>query len=156
MRSKPITLIFFLLTILAVLTVAGCGGSGGAKRITGLDPNGVVKTFFAAAKDNQLNEAGLYVSPSSRSSSGSTLKVIADQLGIANLSAANLLSTKQVAAQDNYAVVVATMQNAQDSMKVTVKPVGLEKIDGEWYIVDFDQIYNDAKYKVLQQLLANI
>jgi hypothetical protein len=41
-------------------------------------------------------------------------------------------------------------------MEVTIKPVGLEKVNGEWYIVDFDQIYNDTKYKVLQQLMANI
>lgn len=142
--------------LLIILVVAGCGGSGStAQRILGLATDGVVKTFFEAAKAGNLNEAALYVSPSSKSSQA-VKNFLTGQLGLNQIQEANLLSVKQVAQKGDYAVVLTTLQNKQGSMQVTVKPVGLEKVNGEWYIVDPDQIYNDAKYKILQQLLANI
>ena len=67
----------------------------------------------------------------------------------------NILAVTEVTRQDNYAVMAVTMQE-QDSLKITIKPVGLEKIGGEWYIVDMDQVYAGAKYKVLLQLLGNM
>jgi len=153
-KSVKTMLVFSLLTIL--LVIAGCGGGGSSvQRVKGLTPDGVVKTFFTAAKNNKMTEASLYVSPASKSDAQTVLKFLTGQSGIEQIKKSNLFSVKLVAQQGDYAAVIATLQE-QDSLKFTVKPIGLEKINGEWYIVDFDQIYNDAKYKVLQQLLSNI
>lgn len=143
--------------LLVVLLVAGCGGSSGAglQRVAGLSTEGTVKTFFDAAKNNRMNEAGLYVSAASKNNISTVLKFMTGQTGVEEIKNSNILSIKQITQQGNYAVVVATIQE-QNSFKMTIKPVGLEKTNGEWYIIDFDQIYTDAKYKVLQQLLANI
>ncbi|MEN6412380.1 MAG: hypothetical protein ABFC84_06380 [Veillonellales bacterium] len=141
--------------LLLVLITAGCGGGSGLQRIAGLSPENVVKTFFNAARDGRFNEAGLYVSAASKSDAQTVMKFITGQSGLEQFKNSNLLSVKQVAQQGDYTVMVATLQD-QNSFKITVKPVALEKVDGEWYIVDTNQIYQDAKYKILQQLLANI
>lgn len=142
--------------LMVVLLVAGCGSSGsGVQRITGLTTEGTVKTFFEAAKNGRMSEAALYVSSASMSNSQTVLKFMTGQSGVEEIKNSNIFSIKQVAQQSNYAVVVVTVQE-QNSFKMTIKPVGLEKNNGEWYIVDFDQIYTDAKYKALQQLLSNI
>jgi len=133
--------------LLMLLVVAGCGGSSPSiQRIMGLTAEETVQTFFDATKNNRIKEAALYVSAVSQTTA---------QTEVAQIKKSNLLSVKQVAEQGNYAVVIATMQE-QNTFKMTVKPVGLEKVNGEWYIIDLDQIYIDAKYKVLQQLLANL
>ncbi|MPM46571.1 hypothetical protein SDC9_93275 [bioreactor metagenome] len=143
--------------LLVILVVAGCGGGGSsAKRISGLAADGVVKTFFEAAKAGELSEAALYVSPDSKNNISTVKKFMTGQFGLDQIKDANLLSVKKVAEKGDYAVVLTTLQEKQGSMKVSVKPVGLMKVSGEWYIVDADQIYTDAKYRALQQLLANI
>ncbi|HMM19776.1 MAG TPA: hypothetical protein PKA10_03480 [Selenomonadales bacterium] len=156
--TKKIFKTTVIIGILALaLVAAGCGGGGGGvQRISGLPADGVVKAFYDSAKADRLKEAALYVSPASTSNPGTVIKYLTGQNGLKELKASNLLSLREVAQQGNYAAVVATLQTEQNSMKVTVKPVGLEKIDGEWYIVDFDKIYADAKYSVLQRLLSDI
>jgi hypothetical protein len=152
---RKLTAVFTLFIV--VLLAAGCGGGGGgAKRLTGLSADGVVKTFFDEAKSGRLNDAAGYVSPSSANDPRVVLKYLTGKSGLDELKNANLLSLRKAAEQGDYAVVVATLQPEQNSLGVIVRPVGLEKIDGEWYIVDFDKIYQDAKYKLLQQLLSKI
>ena len=141
--------------LMVVMLVAGCGGGSGAQRIAGLTTDGVVKTFFDAAKNGRMNEAALYVSSASKSDPQTVFKFMTGQAGVEQIKNSNIFSIKQVTQQGNYAAVIVTLQE-QNTFKMTIKPVGLEKVNGEWYIVDFDQIYTDAKYKVLQQLLANI
>ncbi|VBB08353.1 Hypothetical protein LUCI_3625 [Lucifera butyrica] len=148
-------LAFFLAAgyLLVSLLAAGCGGGGG-QRIMGLSPSDTVKTFFDAAKNNQMSAAALYVSPSSANAQAA-LNYMSGQNNLSNLQNYNLLSLNKVAEQGNFSVVVATLQE-QNSTKFTVKPVGLEKINGEWYIVDNNQIYSAAKYSILAQLLSKI
>mgnify|MGYP000960447949 CR=1 FL=1 len=155
--TKQIFRIMVIVSTLALtLFAAGCGGGSGVQRISGLSADGVVQTFYDSAKAGRLNEAALYVSPASTSNPSTVIKYLTGQGGLQELKTSNLLSLRKVAEQGNYAVVVATLQAEQNSLKITVKPVGLEKINGEWYIVDFDKIYSDAKYSVLQRLLSNI
>lgn len=144
--------------LFVLMVAAGCGGGSGStvQRIAGLSADGVVKTFFNAAKSGNMNEAALYVSSDSRNNSQTVLKFMTGQSGLDQIKEANLLSVKKVAEKGDYAVVLTTMQDSQGSFNVTIKPIGLINTNGEWYIVDADQIYNDAKYRVLQQLLANI
>ncbi len=150
-----VTAVFTLLIM--VLLAAGCGGGqGGAKRLTGLAPDEVVKTFFDTAKGGNLNEAGLYVSPSTASDPQVVVKYLTGKSGLNEIKNANLLSLRKAAEQGNYAVVVATLQTAQNTANIVIRPVGLEKVDGEWYIVDLDTIYQGAKYQILQQLLSKI
>ncbi len=151
MRNK-----FVLVAVLMMILVvtAGCGGSD-VKRPSGLSPEQVVHSFYDAAKAKRMNEAALYVSPASINDTQTVLKYVTGQSG-ATIKKSNLLSVKIVAQQGNYAAAVATLQSEQNSLSLTVKPVGLEKIDGEWYIVDYDQVYRDAKYRVLAQLLKGI
>ncbi|SEP17133.1 hypothetical protein [Propionispora vibrioides] len=142
--------------VLFMFALAGCGGgSSNLKRESGLSATGVVDTFYSLAKANKIDEAGLYVSSSSKSSAQAVKQFISDNGDLSQIKKSNLLSIKQAAAQGNYAVVVATLQE-QGTLRITVKPVGLEKVNGEWYIVDFNQIYQNAKYQVLQQLLENV
>lgn len=155
MRNKFI-LVVMLMLILVV--TAGCGGgSGGSevKRQAGLSPEQVVHSFFDAAKGNRMNEAALYVSPTSAGDTQTVLKFVTGQTS-ATIKSANLLSVKIVAQQGNYAAAVATLQQEQNSLNVSIKPVGLEKVNGEWYIVDYDQAFREAKYQVLAQLLKGI
>lgn len=155
MPKKSLKILAVVSMLLLVALAAGCGGGSGAKRINGLEPDGVVKTFFDAAKNNKIKDAGAYISPASSGDAKTVVNFLTGDSGLSQLKKSNLMSVKQAAREGNYAVVVATLQE-QDSFKFTVKPVGLEKIKGEWYIVDFDQIYNNAKYQVLENLLDNI
>lgn len=139
-----ITAVFMLLV--SIFALAGCGGgSAGAPRINGLTPDGVVKTVFNEVQANQLNDAKEYLAPNT---SG-------DSVSIQTMKNSNLISVKTVTTQGDYAVVMATMQQ-QNTVNFSVKPVGLEKINGEWYIVDANNIYNNAKYALLQKLLSSI
>lgn len=148
-KFTKITALVVMLVLVGLL--AGCGGGSAAKRITGLAPAAVVETFFNLVKSSSTNDATAYVSPASRSD----VKAVMNLSSLSEIKNSNLLSAKVVAQQGNYAVVSATMQ-AKDSFKISVKPVGLEKIDGEWYLVDFDSIANNAKYQVLQGLMSKI
>ncbi len=155
-KMRRLTAVFTLL--LVVLLAAGCGGGGSdssVKRIAGLSADGVVKTFFDTAKAGKLDEAGLYVSPSTANDPRVVIKYLTGKDGLDVIKNANLLSLRKAAEQGNYAVVVATLQQ-QNTATILIRPVGLEKINGEWYIVDFDKIYQDAKYQILQQLLSKI
>lgn len=154
MFKRNIRVLLAVSMLILVILVAGCGGSSGGKRVPGLSATETVTTFFDAAKNNRMSEASLYVSAASKNDSKTVLKFMTGQ-GIQEIKNANIVSIKQVAQQGNYAALVVTIQE-QNSIKMSIKPIGLEKVDGEWYIVDFDQIYNDAKYKVLLQLLSNI
>lgn len=155
MQKKYLRTLAALSLLLFVLVIAGCGGGSDAKRLNGLAADEVVKTFFDSAKNSKVKEAGLYISPASSGDTKTVLKFLTGDSGLGQIKKSNLMSVKTAAQEGDYAVVVATLQE-QDSFKFTVKPVGLEKIKGEWYIVDFDQIYTGAKYKVLQRLLENI
>src|SRR5690242_19142362 len=97
-RKDGYTMTKNMLKLIAVLTVlmiavlaAGCGGDG-AKRIAGLSADGTVKTFFDAAKGGRLNEAGLYVSPSSTNDPRVVIKYLTGKSGLEELKNANLLS----------------------------------------------------------------
>lgn len=151
MRNK---LFLVAMLCLALLVTAGCGGGSTFKRVSGLSSEQVVHNFFDAAKGNRMNEAASYVSPASTGNTRTVLKFVTGQSS-SSIQNYNLLSVKKVAEQGNYAAVVATMQQ-QNSISLTIKPVGLEKIDNEWYIVDYDQVFRDAKYQVLAQLLKAI
>jgi len=132
-----------LLVVLAV--VDGCGGSD-AKRPVGLQPVEVVTHFFDAVKNRNYSEAALYVAPGA-----------SDRAELGEIkSTANLLAVKKVAQKGDFAVVTATIQEGQNNFNFTVKTVGLERIDGEWYILDSKQIYQDAKYRLLLELLEKI
>jgi len=149
-KSKALLAVAMLL-ILAL--IAGCGGGSSAQRPSGLAPDTVVKSFFDAAKANKLNDAALYVSPDSVNDTKVVIKYVTGQSALNELKNYNLLSVKKVAQQGDYAVVLATLQET-NSFKVSAKPVGLTRANDEWYIVEFDKIYQDAKYKVLQQLMS--
>lgn len=149
-------LLTLLIILLITVGIAGCGGSQASiQRISGLAPTDVIKTFINAAQRNNLTEAGLYVSPASKNDPQTVLKYLAGQSDLTLIKNANLIAVKQVAQQGDYAAVLTTLQE-QNTLKIIIRPVGLEKINGEWYIVDFNQIYTDAKYKVLQNLLQSI
>jgi len=145
-----------MILLLTVFLIAGCGDSeSGMQRITGLTTEGTVKTFFDAIQNDRMNEAALYVSSASKADNETVLNFMTGQTGVEQLKNSNIISVKEVTQEGNYAVVVATLQE-KNSIKITIKPVGLERINGEWYIIDLDQIYTNAKYKILQQLLSNI
>ena len=150
---------FFAVAILimALLITAGCGGGNGSDvtRQANLSPEAVIQNFFEAAKGSRMNEAALYVAPTSMGDTQTVLKFVTGQSS-ATIKNANLLSVKIVAQQGNYAAALATMQTEQNSLNLVFKPVGLEKINGEWYIVDYDQIFRESKYQILAQLLTGI
>lgn len=152
LRKMPKLLMLVSFVIFA-MAIAGCGGGPGAQRIAGLSPENVVRTFFDAAKNNNLNEAALYVSQTSKNDPQTVLKYVTGQTDVQQLKDANLLVVKQVAAQGDYAVVAATLEK---SGSYQVKAIGLERVAGEWYIVDFNQILNNAKYDILRTLLSKI
>lgn len=155
MNKKTMKLAAFACAVLFMLLAAGCGG-GGAQRIAGLPADGVVKTFFDAAKAGNFDQASLYVSPGTANDPRVVMKYLTGKSGLDDLKNANLLSLHKAAEQGNFAVVVATLQTQPNSLNITVKPVGLEKVNGEWYIVDFDKAFQDAKYQALAQLLSKV
>lgn len=147
--------ILLMISSLLILTlIAGCGGGSGAKRPSGLNTTEVVQAFFDASKAGKLNEAGLYVAPDSTKNTQTVIKYVTGQEH-AELKKSNLLSVKNVAQQGDYAVVLAALQEA-NTLKTTFKPVGMTRINNEWYIVEVGTIYQNAKYKALQQLMENI
>ncbi|MBP2663192.1 MAG: hypothetical protein H6Q71_1140 [Firmicutes bacterium] len=154
MKNKFLTVAVLMM---ALLLTAGCGGGNDSNltRQANLSPEAVIQNFFEAAKSSRMNEAALYVSPTSVGDTQTVLKFVTGQSS-ATIKNANLLSVKIVAQQGNYAAALATMQTEQNSLNLVLKPVGLEKINGEWYIVDYDQIFREAKYQVLAQLLKGI
>ncbi|HWR44484.1 hypothetical protein [Sporomusa sp.] len=152
MRNK---FILVAVLIMALLATAGCGGGSDLKRPTGLSPEQVVHSFFDAAKGNRMNEAALYVSPTSIGDTQTVLKFVTGQSS-STIKNSNLLSVKKVAQQGNFVAAIATLQQEQNSLGIVIKPVGLEKINGEWYIVDYDQVFRDMKYQVLAQLLRGL
>ena len=146
---------FLLLIVFAALLtlLAGCGGGSGVQRIAGLSPDGVVKAFVSAAKTNQLAEASLYVSQVTKTDPKAVSDFLANGLG--DLKDANVAAIKVIAQSGDYAAVMVTLQQ-ENTFKISVKPVGLERISGEWYIVDANQIYQNAKYSILAELLKKI
>jgi hypothetical protein len=138
--------------------IAGCGGGDGAKlhRVKGLAPDKVVATFYERAKNQKLEEAALYIAPTSLKELQGVGGFLKNDLELSEIQSSNLLMAKPVAEQGGFAVVLATLQDGINSTKITVKAVGLEKIDGEWYIVDFKTAYKYAKYEALESLLKNI
>lgn len=155
MGNKKYKQILTVVAVIVALTVllVGCGGGSGAQRIAGLSPEGVVKAFVTAAKGDKLAEAGLYVSQATKTDPKTVSAFLANGLG--DLKDTNVAAVKVVAQAGNYAAVVVTLQQ-ENTFKITVKPVGLEKISGEWYIVDNNQIYQSAKYSILAELLKKI
>ena len=153
-RSRQHILAAALAVILLAL-VAGCGGGDGMQRLTGLSPEGVVKTFVNAAKADKLGEAGLYVSPSTAGNPAAVTNFLSGTGGLTDLKKANIAAVKVVAQSGDYAAVLLTLQQ-ENTFNLTFKPVGLERINGEWYIVDVNQIYQNAKYSVLAELLKRI
>lgn len=155
MYHKSIKSLLAMSLLILVLLVAGCDSSKSSEsRVPGLTAESTVKNFFEAAKNDHINEASSYVSPVSKSDPQTVIKFMTGQTGVDEIKNFDIFSIVQVAQQGNYSAVVATIQN-QKGFKI-VKPVGLEKIKGQWYIVDVDQIYTNSKYKVLQGLLSNI
>ena len=147
-----------MLTVFVVVA-AGCGGGSGGSglhRLVGLTPDATVKTFFTAAKNGNLEEASLYVANETKSNAQTLVKFLTGQNGMEQIKNSNIISIKNVVAQGDYAVVMATLQPDMNSLNLVVRPVGLEKVNDEWYIVDFDQIYNNAKYAALKALLEKI
>lgn len=153
MLRKMVKLLMMVSFVVLAIAIAGCGGGQGAHRIAGLTPDNVVKTFFDAAKNNNLNEAALYVSQTSKNDPQTVLKYVTGQSDVQQLKNANLILAKQVAVQGDYAVVAATLEK---SGSYQIKAIGLERVAGEWYIVDFNQILNNAKYDILRTLLSKI
>ena len=145
MSKLKLNITMVVLLLVSIFAIAGCGGgSDGAPRIMGLSPDGVVKTVFDNVKANRMNDAKEYLAPNT----------VGDKTVIQEMRNSNLLFVKTVAQKGDYAVVVATLQPENSS--ISVKPVGLEKINGEWYVLDVNNIYNNVKYSILQRLLANI
>lgn len=155
MVNKKYKQILTVLAVIVALTVmlTGCGGGSDAQRIAGLSPEGVVKAFVTAAKTDKLAEASLYVSQATKTDPKTVSEFLANGLG--GLKDTNVAAVKIVAQSGNYAAVVVTLQQ-ENTFKITIKPVGLEKINGEWYIVDNNQIYQSAKYSILAELLKKI
>ena len=155
LKKRTVTIMVAMVIMTALL--AGCGGGGGAtvQRVAGLGPDGVVKAFVAAAKADKLDEAGLYVSPTTKSDPRAIAGFLSGTNGLGDLKTANVAAVKVVGQSGDYAAVVLTLQQ-ENTFKITVKPVGLERIKGEWYIVDVNQVYQNSKYSVLAELLKKI
>jgi len=155
MMKHKLKLVVALSLVMLTLLAAGCS-SGGAQRTAGLSADATVKAFYDAAKAGKMNEASLYVSPSSVNDPAVVSKYLTGQSGLEQLKNSNLLSANKVAEQGDFSVVLASLQSQDSALGFTIKPVGLEKVNGEWYIVDFDKILLDAKYKLLAQLVSSV
>ena len=148
MMKHKLLAVAVLLLVLAF--TAGCGSSSFVREAN-LSPEAVVQKFFTAAQNNRMNEAAAYVSPTAAGDTQTVFRFVTGQSGTA-IKNANLLSVRLIAQQNNFAIALATLQPEQNSLNLDVKPVGLEKIDGEWYLVDYDQVFREAKYQLLAQL----
>lgn len=145
MSKLKLSITTVVMVLVSMFALAGCGDSPGAPRITGLSPDGVVRTVFNEVQANQMSDAKEYLAP------GTT----GDNASLKTMRNSNLINAKTVANQSGFAVVVATVMQ-QNTNNISVKPVGLEKINGEWCILDINNIYNNTKYTVLQRLLGGI
>lgn len=153
MLTKRSLTIFITAVIVMSLFIGGC--SGKSERLYGLEPDAVVKTAFEAAKTKKLAAAAAYIAPDTLT--GIDEAAVAKHLtgfGLADVTTANLLSVKTVSTRGNFAVVVATIHQ-ENTLRVSMKTIGLEKLEGEWYIVPMDRIVQDAKYRLLAELLTS-
>lgn len=143
----------FAITAMVLMAILISGCSTGERKY-GLEPEAVVKTAFQEAKSGRLQNAAAYVAPSAlKDGNVSGVSKMLTGYSVSELKSANLLSVKQVSSRSNFAVVVATIHR-ENSLKVGVKTIGLEKIQGEWYVIPTDRIVQDAKYRLLAELLV--
>ncbi|MDU4960510.1 MAG: hypothetical protein E6X17_07590 [Sporomusaceae bacterium] len=150
-RKKTLSLL--LLSLLTITLLLG-GCSGAVERQYGLEPEAVVKTAFDAAKSRKFAKAAAYIAPNTlQASDDAEISDLLTGFGISDVKTANLLSVKKVSSQGRFAVVVATIHQ-ENTLKVNVKSIGLERIDDEWYIVPMERIVLDAKYRLLADLLV--
>jgi len=145
MSKLKLRLTTIVMVLVSMFLLAGCDGGAGAPRITGLAPEAVVKTVFNEVQADHMNDAKEYLAPNTTGDNDS-LRTMRDS---------NLINAKTVANQGGFAVVMATVMQ-QNTNNISVKPVGLEKINGEWCILDVNNIYNNTKYAVLAKLLGNL
>ena len=147
--------VFFLFSILAItLLISGCSGT--AERVYGLEPEAVVKTSFADAKANKLAHAAAYVAPSALAdANASEVTKLLTGFAVDDLKTVNLLSVKEVSVQGDFAAVMATFHQ-ENTLKVSVKTIGLERIENEWYIVPVNRIVTNAKYHLLAELIGEL
>jgi hypothetical protein len=152
---KKRSLVIFLTAIVVMaLFVGGCSGT--VERVRGLEPEAVVKTAFEAAKSQKIMKAAAYVAPSALTDvDADTMTKLLTGFGVDDIKTANLLSVKKVSARGDFAVVVATIHQ-ENTLKISVKTIGLEKIEDEWYIIPTDRIVQDTKYRLLAELLGGI
>ena len=143
--------IVIVLTALLGLTLLLGGCSGIVERERGLEPEAVVKTAFEAAKAQKMMRAVAYMAPETLTEASAVTKLLTG-LSVEDMKTANLLSVKKVSVRGNFAVVVATIHQ-ENTLKISVKTIGLEKIEDEWYIIPMDRIVQDAKYRLLAELL---
>lgn len=134
-----------VMVLVSMFVLAGCDGSTGAPRITGLAPEAVVRTVFSEVQADHMSDAKEYLAPDTTG----------DNSSLQTMRNSNLINAKTVANQGGFAVVMATTMQ-QNTSNISVKPVGLEKINGEWCILDVNNIFNNTKYAVLQRLLGNM
>jgi hypothetical protein len=146
--------IFLTAIVIMALFVGGCSGT--AERVRGLEPEAVVKTAFEAAKSKKIMQAAAYVAPGTLTDvDAATITKLLTGFGVDDIKTANLLSVKKVSARGDFAVVVATIHQ-EDTLKISVKTIGLEKIEDEWYIIPMDRIVQDTKYRLLAELLGGV
>ena len=154
MLRKHYVIIMLISMLTMAMIIGGCSGTAG--RVSGLEPEAVVQTAFEAAKSQKMMQAAAYVAPSALDDVElSTVTKLLTGFNAAEMKTANLLSVKKVSARGDFAVVVATLHQ-ENTLKISVKTVGLEKIEGEWYIIPMDRIVQDAKYRLLAELLGGI
>jgi PBP1b-binding outer membrane lipoprotein LpoB len=151
LKKSSLIIAMIAMVIMAVF-IGGCSGS--SERAYGLEPEAVVKTAFEAAKSGKVLEAAAYVAPSALTDGDtSSVSKMLTGFSLKELKTANLLSVKKVSTRGNFAVAVATIHQ-ENTLKIGVKTLGLEKIEGEWYIIPTDRIVQDAKYRLLAELLV--
>lgn len=153
MKKRSIV-IFLTAIIVMALFVGGCSGT--VERVRGLEPEAVVKTAFEAAKSKKISQAAAYVAPSALDDAdAATITKLLTGFGVDDIKTANLLSVKKVSVRGDFAVVVATIHQ-ENTLKINVKTIGLEKIEDDWYIIPTDRIVQDAKYRLLAELLGGV
>lgn len=151
---KRRTAIIMLSMFVVALLAGGCSGT--TQRVNGLEPEAVVKTAFEAAKSRNIMQAAAYVAPSALADADApTVTKLLTGLSVDDVKTANLLSVKKASTRGDFAVVVATFHQ-ENTLKISVKTIGLEKIEGEWYIIPMDRIVQDTKYRLLAELLGGI
>ena len=141
-----------LCLILFAVAAAGCGAG---ERRAGLSPEGVVEAFYQSAKEGRIGQAALYIAPGTELETVDVARQISGLAQLRELRSTNLVDIRQVASQGDFAVVLATIQT-QNSLRTSVKAVGLEWTDGEWYIVDSGRMLANARYRILADLFRRI